>query len=103
MLPAIVGGATGEESICREFRKEYCNRYNSHHDAEEMEKITREVEYDVEDNAVLEVARITQEVVHHALRKVKPGKGDVTGSYTSDTIFFKKMAKILDCGSSMAQ
>ena len=100
MLPATVGGATGEESICREFRKEYCNLYNSHHDAEEMEKITREVEDDVEDDAVLEVARITQEVVQHALRKVKPGKGDVTGAYTSDTIkncppiFSKKMAEM---------
>ena len=100
MLPATVGGATGKEAISEVFREEYKNLYNSHHDQEEMEILTKEMEGEVKEDAVLEVARITAEAVQSAMRKVKPGKGDVTGSYTSDAIrncpplFFKKMAEM---------
>ena len=82
-LPATVAGATGEEAFIEEFRKEYSALYNSHHDEEAMKKMTEELK-----------AKVTDESVG----MVKPGKGDVTGSYTSDAsrscppIFFEKMA-----------
>ena len=85
-LPATVAGATGEEAISEEFRKEYSALYNSHHDEEAMRKMSEELEAEVTDESVLEVNQITAEVVELAMRKVKPGKGDVTGSYTSDAI-----------------
>jgi hypothetical protein len=93
-----VAGATGEEAISEEFRKEYSALYNSHHDEEAMRRMTEELEAEVTDESVGEVNQITAEVVELAMRKVKPGKGDVTGSYTSDAIrscppiFFEKMA-----------
>ena len=97
-MPATVAGATGEEAISEEFRKEYYALYNSHHDEEAMRRMTEELEAEVTDESVGEVNQITAEAVELAMRKVKPGKGDVTGSYTSDAIrscppiFFEKMA-----------
>ena len=35
-LPATVAGATGEEAISEEFRKEYSALYNSHHDEDSL-------------------------------------------------------------------
>jgi hypothetical protein len=93
-----VAGATGEEAISEEFRKEYSALYNSHHDEEAMRKMSEELEAEVTDESVGEVNQITAEVVELAMMKVKPGTGDVTGSYTSDAIrscppiFFEKMA-----------
>ena len=99
-LPATVAGATGEEAISKIFREEYRQLYNSHHDEERLNKLAEEVEENVDANSELEVDRITPEVLQAAMWKLKTGKGDVTGSYTSDAIrscpseFFEVMAKM---------
>ena len=87
-LPATVAGTTGEKEISEESRKEYSALYNSHHDEEAMKSLSEEIEAEVTKDLVLEVNKIMAEVVKLAMRKVKPGKGDVTGSYTSDAIKF---------------
>ena len=82
LLPATVEGVNGAENINEKFRNEYKELYNQHHDPEGLEKISKELEEEIEEDLLFEVRKIDLNILKAAISKLKPGKGDVTGSYT---------------------
>ena len=99
-LPESVGGATGESFIVEEFRKMYEELYNSCDTRSAMDTLGEKIRSMINDSSVEDVKLITGSVVKKAAVRLKPGKGDVTGSYTSDTIlnapdiFFEQIALV---------
>ena len=85
-LPDIVAGATGETAIVEEFRQVYQSLYNSCNTSEAMEELKNLVENSIAADSALEADLVTGDVVKAAAGRLKPGKGDVSGSYTSDAI-----------------
>ena len=86
-LPDQVGQARGGEQIVEEFRKVYKDLYNSLDDTELLGQLKAEMEQKVgQEESEEEIARMTGEAVKAAAGRLRPGKGDVTGSYTSDAI-----------------
>ena len=88
-LPDLVGGVSGEDLIVEEFRKVYQNLYNSWDTSTGMESIKAHLKDLIsvdEGDAVAEADMITGAVLKEAACRMKPGKGDVSGSYTSDAI-----------------
>ena len=100
-LPDQVGEARGEEEIVEEFRKVYKDLYNSLDDSEILKNMMEEIEKKSEtEDSEAEVSKITGDAVKAASKRLKSGKGDVTGSYTSDAIkncpdiFFEMIAGV---------
>jgi hypothetical protein len=82
-LPDQVGEARGEEEIIEGFRKVYKDLYNSLDDSEILRKFMDEVETKANsEESKEEASKITGEAVKAAVRRLRAGKGDITGSYT---------------------
>ena len=99
-LPDMVDGATGEDMIVEEFRKMYEELYNSLDTRSEMDTLGEKIKNLISGTCMEDVNLVTGSVVKEAAERLKPGKGDVSGSYTSDTILnapdilFDHMARV---------
>ena len=99
-LPDRVAGVTGENLIVEEFRKMYGELYNSCDTSTDMATLGEKIKNLITVTSVEDVNLISGSVVKEAAGRLKPGKGDVTGSYTSDTIlnapdiFFENIAMV---------
>ena len=92
-LPDMVAGATGENMIVEEFRKMYEELYISCDTRAEMDLLGQKLKSMISGTSMEEVNMVTGSVVKEAAGRLKPGKGDVSGSYTSDAmlvIFLEK-------------
>ena len=83
-LPESVDGAHGPSDILDKFRDVYKALYNSTETVDAMNEIKTQLEGLIGPDSVTDVNQITGEVVKMACCKMKPGKMDVSGSYTSD-------------------
>jgi hypothetical protein len=84
-----------------EFRRVYKDLYNSLDDSEILKKLMEELELKSEsEETESETNKVTGAAVKAASKRLKSGKGDVTGSYTSDAIkncpdiFFEMIASV---------
>ena len=86
-LPDIVAGVSGEDQIVEEFRKVYQALYNSCDSSDGVEIIKDKLQNMIgNDISVHDTNLVTGQVLKEAACRMKPGKGDVSGSYTSDAI-----------------
>ena len=88
-LPDIVAGKSGEQSIAEEFRKVYFELYNMCDDSMGLADLKNLLDSDISNNKedmIQEVKKVTGKVLKQAANRIKPGKGDVTGSYNSDMV-----------------
>ena len=100
MLPDNIEDSYGEQNIANKFRGVYSALYSSADTSEETaylkDSLTEEINYE----SLKEVFRINGNTVKNAACKMKHGKTDVTGSYSSDSIlnspdiFFDLMALV---------
>ena len=100
-LPDSVAGVAGEDLIVEEFRLMYQKLFNSCDTSEGVESIKDKLRDLIgRDLSVNDADLITGSVLKDAACRMKPGKGDVSGSYTSDAIlnapdsFFDIMAPV---------
>ena len=100
-LPDTVAGVAGEDLIVEEFRLMYQKLFNSCDTSEGVENIKDQLKDLIgRDLSVSDADLITGSVLKDAACRMKPGKGDVSGSYTSDAIlnapdsFFNIMAPV---------
>ena len=83
-LPETVEGAETEEAIAEKFREVYEALYNSAESTTDTLKQTmKEL---VSQDSILEVNKITGEIVKASTVKMKPRKSDVSGGFTSDCL-----------------
>ena len=85
-LPDNVAGGDGEEEIVDKFREVYSALYNSAGSQAEMLDLKQKVKELIGAESVAEVARVTGQIVKEAACSMKPGKGDVSGGFSSDAI-----------------
>ena len=86
-LPDEVAGANGEANIVEKFCEVYEELYNSSGSSDALLEIKEKLGgLIVGEESVVEVFKITGDIVKKAACKMKPGKGDVTEGYTSDAI-----------------
>ena len=85
-LPDNVADANGEEEIVEKFRKVYSALYSSSGSKQEMQLLRQKVTRLINGNEVAEVAKVTGQAVKEAALRMKPGKSDVSGGFTSDAI-----------------
>ena len=83
-VPECVEGKVTHESILEVFRNCYSELYNSASTVDAMTDIKSKLQGLINENSLREVNKVTAEVVKQACSKLKPGKLDVTGSYSSD-------------------
>jgi hypothetical protein len=77
-LPEDVAGANGEEEVCETFKDVYHKLYNS------APTVVNDAKPEPAETA--EVAKLTGLVVKMAVRGLKKGRHDVSGSYSTDAI-----------------
>ena len=80
--PEVVENADNPDDIVDKFRNVYNTLYNSN--TSNMEEIKELLTLNEED--CLEVKKITGKIVKQAAAKMKPGKNDVTGSFSSEAL-----------------
>ena len=85
-LPECVGGVNGEEKVVEAFKDVYYNLYNSSSTSEQMVELQQLLQGDISETCSEHVDKITGPVVKKAACNLKPGKSDVTESFTSDAI-----------------
>ena len=85
-LPESVGGVSGEDSIVEEFKKVYCQLYNFSGTQEAMDVLKQELSAEIGRSSIAEANKITGSVVKEASCRIKPSKGDVSTSYSSDAL-----------------
>ena len=68
------------------FRSIYEDLYNCVEDADEVKKISDEIEASITERSLEDVAKVTKEEVKKAAKALKPGKGDPTYSFSSDCV-----------------
>ena len=86
-LPDTVEGKDSEEEIVEEFRKVYYELYNIEDDFTALEELKEALNIDIStERSAEEINKVTEDVVKEAAKRLKPGKGDVSGSYNSDLI-----------------
>ena len=78
----MVENADNPDDIVDKFRNVYNTLYNSN--TSNMEEIKELLTLNEED--CLEVKKITGNIVKQAAAKMKPGKNDVTGSFSSEAL-----------------
>ena len=99
-LPDNVEGAEGPDEILNKFKEVYENLYNSAESINAMNGIKESIMGMIGPESVGEVNRITGSVLKEACCKIKPGKSDVSGGFTSDVLLhapdllFEKMAAV---------
>ena len=85
-LPDCVEGASGEEEIVDKFKEVYSNLYNSAGTEDEMNELRTRLSQFINRDSVCEVTKLTGGKVKEAVHLMKSGKGDVSGSFSSDAI-----------------
>ena len=85
-LPETVGDVTGEDLVVDKFRQVYEQLYNSWDTSGEMSELKREIFGKINMDGAQEARKITGTIVKEAAGSMKPGKSDVSESYTSDAI-----------------
>ena len=86
-LPDNVAGANGEEEVSMKFREVYSTLYNSWGTEDEMTSIKQRVADLVQsESSISQVNKLTGSVVKKAVCKMKPGKMDVSGGFSSDAL-----------------
>ena len=86
-LPDTVEGKDNEEDIAEEFRKVYSELYNLEDDFTALEEMKEALNLDIStERSEEEIDKVTEDVVKKAATRLKPGKGDVSGSYNSDLL-----------------
>ena len=99
-VPDSVDGAQGHKEILDKFRQVYSELYNSAESTDAMTEIKRKLQGLIGHDSVTEVNKVTGDVLKEACCRMKPGKMDVSGSYTSDVFLnapdslFEKIAPV---------
>ena len=83
-VPDSLEGKVTHESILEMFRDCYSDLYNSAATVEAMVNIKNKLQDLITDNSLREVEKVTGGLVKQACTRMKAGKMDVTGSYSSD-------------------
>ena len=85
-VPDSLEGKVTHDSILDKFRECYAELYNSACTSNAMTDIKRRLEVLINASSVVEVAKITGQIVKQACCRMKPGKLDVTEGYSSDAL-----------------
>ena len=91
------GDAVGEQGISELFRESYQSLYNSVPSGGELDKLLKTLHVD-QTQSSYEIEKVTGFVVKEAVSKIKPLKGDISGSFVSDALkhapdkFFHQLA-----------
>ena len=99
-LPECVAGVNGEIKIVEAFKNVYYELYNSSSTSDQMVQLKQLLQSEISQNCLNEANRITGAAVKEADCRMKPGKSDVSISYTSDAllnapdIFFDLLAPV---------
>ena len=83
-LPDCLEGKVTHDTILDKFRECYQDLYNSAGTEEAMVTIKEQLKLLINADGLEEVSKVTGDVVKAACGRIKPGKSDVTGSYSSD-------------------
>ena len=75
-----------KENVPDHFKEIYSKLYNSVDDAENMAKVSSEVETKVNNLSIKDVEKVTPEIIKAATEKLKPGKSDPIYTFSSDCI-----------------
>ena len=73
-------------NIPEHFRSIYSNLYNSVDDADNMAKVSTEVEENIGPTSLSDVEKVTPTLIKQAASKLKPGKSDPVFSFSSDCL-----------------
>ena len=99
-LPDCVEGKVSHEDILDQFKQRYEELYNSADTSIEMTSIKENLNDLISSDSVKEVEKITSTIIKMGSRKMKSGKLDASGSYSSDVfhsapdILFDFLAKV---------
>jgi hypothetical protein len=85
-LPECVAGVSGETNIMEAFKDVYSELYNLSSTSDQMLELKQLLHSEISENSLHEVNRISGASVKEAACRMKPGKSDVSTSYTSDAI-----------------
>ena len=85
-MPESLDGKSSEDEIIRKFKEVYEELYNSSESEDAMNVIKNKLKEVINEDSINEVNKITGNIVKMACSKMKPGKTDVTGSYSSDVL-----------------
>ena len=85
--PVVATSIDGvKENVPEHFKNIYSQLYNSVDDAEDMARVSTEVENSISSFSLSDVDRVTPDIVKTAAGKLKPGKSDPVYSFSSDCI-----------------
>ena len=87
-VPDCLEGKVTHDTILEKFKECYQDLYNSAGTETAMSGIKEKLQLLINSDALEEVAKVTGSKVKEACGKMKPGKADVTGSYSCD-VFLK--------------
>ena len=85
-MPEEIEGETDPASILEKFREVYESLYNSADTSAAMAVIKEKLRTMITHDSTVHVNKITADVVKQACAKMKPGKLDVSGGYSSDVL-----------------
>ena len=85
-LPNTVGNANGERQIANEFKNVYSALYNSSSTKNELKLLKDTLQRKIRYESYSDANMITGLIVKNAACKLKPNKGDVSESFSSDAI-----------------
>ena len=84
LVPESLEGKVTNDTILEKFKECYEELYNSAGTEDGMTAIKEKLQGLIDENSGAEVERITGQLVKQACCRMKPGKADVTGAYSSD-------------------
>ena len=87
IIPESLDSRVGHDSILERFRECYEELYNSAGTEVAMASIRNKLQSFIRENNIngqADIQKVTGSIVKQACSKMKPGKTDVTGVYTSD-------------------
>ena len=84
--PDNIDSAAGPEQISELFKSVYEELYNSAESVDAMEEIKAKLHTMIGQDGIAEVSKVTGSIVKEACSRMKPGKADVTQSFTSDVL-----------------
>jgi cyclophilin family peptidyl-prolyl cis-trans isomerase len=85
-MPEMIEGKTSDDEIVKKFKEFYGELYNSSESDDAMTIIKSKLTELINEDSLSEVNKITGKVVKMACSKMKSGKSDVYGSFTSDVL-----------------
>ena len=77
---------TGENKVVEVFKDVYSELYNSSNTDDQMVELKQLLQGEISESCIRHADRVTGAVVKEAACRMKPGKSDVSTSYTSDAI-----------------